>query len=235
MSATKTCSKCHCNLPVSEFYKNKANKDGLYSACKKCHCARTADWSKRNPEKMNGYAADYREKNHEKRRDSAKRHYRKKWGSDEEFRERCREKSRHQMLSDPAKYREMQARQRSKHADRNKKLFSDWYLKNKDYWKNKVKSYANVNRVRLRPYNCARQRARQASRICATPPWADHDKIAAIYAESAALTMSTGIRHHVDHYYPLRGKLVCGLHVETNLVITTAKLNQEKGNKMPVD
>ena len=33
---TKVCSKCKRELPISEFYKNKSNKDGFECYCKKC-------------------------------------------------------------------------------------------------------------------------------------------------------------------------------------------------------
>lgn len=33
---TKYCPRCETNLPVQEFYKNKAKKDGLQVQCKSC-------------------------------------------------------------------------------------------------------------------------------------------------------------------------------------------------------
>jgi hypothetical protein len=33
---TKTCTKCERELPLSEFHKNRATKDGLQSWCKDC-------------------------------------------------------------------------------------------------------------------------------------------------------------------------------------------------------
>lgn len=62
--------------------------------------------------------------------------------------------------------------------------------------------------------------------------WADLGAMRAIYLESARLTRETGIRMHVDHFYPLKGKTVCGLHVETNLRIIPAIENMRKHNKL---
>ena len=59
----------------------------------------------------------------------------------------------------------------------------------------------------------------------ATPKWADKDAIAAIYKKATELGM------HVDHIIPLRGKLVSGLHVETNLQLLTPQENMKKGNR----
>lgn len=60
----------------------------------------------------------------------------------------------------------------------------------------------------------------------ASPKWADLNKIKEIYANCPP-------GYHVDHYYPLQGDTVCGLHVENNLQYLTAFDNTSKGNKMP--
>ncbi len=64
----------------------------------------------------------------------------------------------------------------------------------------------------------------------ATPPWADRDKIKALYDEAKALTRSTGVLHTVDHVVPLKGEFVCGLHVQNNLQVVTHAENMRKGN-----
>jgi endogenous inhibitor of DNA gyrase (YacG/DUF329 family) len=66
-----------------------------------------------------------------------------------------------------------------------------------------------------------------------TPAWANLDAISAIYAESRRRTRETGIKHEVDHFYPVISPLVCGLHVETNLRVITAFENKSKSNKLP--
>lgn len=79
--------------------------------------------------------------------------------------------------------------------------------------------------------NAAKQAARRAYLLQATPKWADLKAIESIYAESRRLSRKTRKRHEVDHIIPLRGKNVCGLHVENNLQILTKKENRIKSNK----
>ena len=78
----------------------------------------------------------------------------------------------------------------------------------------------------------ARDMARYAATIAPQmPAWADRRKIETIYAIADFLTARTGIEHEVDHVFPLKGKMSCGLHVETNLRVVTALENQRKGNR----
>jgi 5-methylcytosine-specific restriction endonuclease McrA len=89
-------------------------------------------------------------------------------------------------------------------------------------------------RIKSAALYAAREAARKAQKIRATPPWADMDAIRAIYEECSRITAETGVEHHVDHIVPLRHPKVCGLHVHWNLQIITAEENVRKSNRFVV-
>ena len=70
----------------------------------------------------------------------------------------------------------------------------------------------------------ARNAHRRALKLKATPTWANLAKIKEIYNNCPK-------DYHVDHIIPLKGDLVSGLHVESNLQYLTAKENLQKSNK----
>jgi len=106
------------------------------------------------------------------------------------------------------------------------------------------RKYREANREVERQRNCewrkanpdkvlARAAKRRAAKLKRTPAWADSAKIQAMYTEATDLSEATGVPFEVDHIYPLRGKLVSGLHCEANLWVIPASLNRSKGNKHP--
>lgn len=70
-------------------------------------------------------------------------------------------------------------------------------------------------------------RLRELAEIKQRPSWADMKQIQEIYFNRPK-------GHHVDHIIPLRGKMVCGLHVENNLQYLPAKENMKKHNTYEV-
>jgi hypothetical protein len=124
------------------------------------------------------------------------------------------------------------ARRRFNHADNPTKRNSQnkrWRDKNPDRAHQVSKNYRQKNQGAVN----ARRMKRIAVQRQRTPDWADLTAIRIIYKNAASLTRKTGIRHHVDHIFPLQGELVSGLHVETNLQILSAIDNVKKSNKFP--
>lgn len=84
---------------------------------------------------------------------------------------------------------------------------------------------ANRYREKHPEVACASNSKRRATKLNATPAWADHDAIRRIY-EAGAMT-----GYHVDHQVPLRSPFVCGLHCEANLQLLPPSENISKGNR----
>lgn len=77
---------------------------------------------------------------------------------------------------------------------------------------------------------------RRARQIDAYPKWVTPDQkkqIQSIYKKARQMTIETGIKHVVDHIWPLKGKTVSGLHVPWNLQVLTSHENSVKNNKLP--
>jgi hypothetical protein len=104
-------------------------------------------------------------------------------------------------------------RYRQKHLEKQRQ-------KDRDYCRNNLSKFL------------AKNAKRRASRLNATPAWADLEKIKSLYAMAKWLELTVpNQKYHVDHIIPLKNPLVCGLHVETNLSVIRAEANLSKGNK----
>jgi hypothetical protein len=82
-----------------------------------------------------------------------------------------------------------------------------------------------------RAAEAARNTARRALQLQATPQWATSAGILKFYEEAQSLTATTGLVHHVDHKVPLNSRRVCGLHCEANLCVILGAENQAKSNR----
>ena len=125
-----------------------------------------------------------------------------------------------------------------------KRAYRKNYVVDPDSRKKSTEKYNKKIRGTRKEYNAqwkknnaarvlANTRKRQTTLISACPSWADHEKIKIIYAVSKFLNNNCiyGLKYHVDHIIPLRGKNVCGLHVHNNLQILEATENLRKHTK----
>lgn len=218
----KTCRKCHCQKPLVDFPKRKSSPDGVRNECKACTNAMKVEWVSANPEKAREYNARYLAKYPEKIRESA----------------RIAAKKR-----------------RAENPDKLRGAYHSWWLNNKEKaaeatarWlaanperrlayqerARKEKRWRNTDPAHIR----AKAQAYQARKSRAAPPWLteEHrDQMIALHARAVALERETGIRHHVDHIFPLKGKNFSGLHVPWNLQVLPARDNISKNNRVTED
>ena len=117
----------------------------------------------------------------------------------------------------------------SENKERHNKMTQDWYNRNKErHLANGKEWYAENKDRKLVTVSARKDRC-----IMATPSWVDMEIIHYIYKEARRISEETGIKHEVDHIFPLKHKKLCGLNVHWNLQIITAEENRRKANKLP--
>jgi hypothetical protein len=166
--------------------------------------------------------------------------------------------------ADPEAEKEKARRWKRENPEKNKAITQQWNARNQEHLKEYRKRYyqenAELQKARAQEWRSAnteryRQTAREwrkkypekasalkrighakrrTAKTNATPQWADHQKIRAIYEEAARLSVASGTEYHVDHIVPLLNSVVCGLHWEGNLQILPAMENQKKSNRFKI-
>jgi hypothetical protein len=205
---TKTCTVCSVVKPLASFNKDKKLKDGLRRRCKVCDAEYHRIWREKNQAAETARIKAWKLENIERERESARvrraANLEYRRAYDRQWREANREKTN-------------AATRKWKRENPEKRVEQDraWRAANPGLARGKVA-------------------ARRAARINAAPTWADQEKIAAVYAEAAALR-ALGIDCEVDHIVPLRGRTASGLHTHDNLVILLRADNRTKGNRVPDD
>lgn len=120
---------------------------------------------------------------------------------------------------------------RSANPCHNKAYMGAYYERHKDRIKKRVRARETALVELLRPANAAKTARYNASKVRATPAWADQKEILAFYELAAKLAAETGVPHNVDHVVPLQSRLVCGLHTPANLQVLPKAVNQSKSNR----
>ena len=96
------------------------------------------------------------------------------------------------------------------------------------------KTWKDKNLVWVRADTKARRRKHRD----ASPPWLttkQKTEIRSLYQIAITMTKVTGEQYVVDHIWPLRSDVVCGLHVPWNLQVIPRAANLAKSNILPDD
>jgi len=149
-------------------------------------------------------------------------------------------------VRNPEKHRERVARWRAANPEKVKEMNKDAHAKRKEVRNAESREYraANLEKMRELGRKWAKDNAgkmlqtnaaRRAAKHRAIPIWAkeefDSFVVKEMYDLAVRRTISTGVKHHVDHIVPLRSDVVCGLHCAANLRVITETENFSKGNR----
>lgn len=218
------CIKCSSEKPEQEFARNR----GKYARiCKKCHNASKLEWAKNNPEKR----AEASHKNYAKTVGKAPEECRGSVGSDEW---RARKKPN----KEPYYHRNRErVKERVKVRARARKneirtYGIEWRAKNSVVKAENDRLWRQSNPGLVALYS----NTRRARKLQSQPKWLSAIQLAQMrefYEIAQARYAQTGVRHHVDHIFPLHGISFCGLHVPWNLQVMTKKENLQKQQSLP--
>lgn len=110
----------------------------------------------------------------------------------------------------------------------------EWQKNNKEKYSAKSRRWYENNKEKSFAYS-AKYRASKSN---ACPAWLDENmskEIESFYQKAHKISAETGVAQEVDHIVPLRGEIVCGLHVPWNLQVITQFENRSKRNNWSVN
>jgi predicted nucleic acid-binding Zn ribbon protein len=202
------CPKEHCGVCGAARPPN--------TNCRPCSNRRNREYKKRHAERVRAKRADYKARNKEKIAAYRAATRDEKSAKDKSY-----------YLENADRIKARVSTYRKMDVARNSRLELAWSRKNpekrakiRSAWKRRNAGKVNASTA-----------ARFATKLHATPQWADHAAIMLIYMKARQLRLETGIDRHVDHVVPLRHHLVCGLHCEDNLQVLPSKQNLSKNNR----
>lgn len=130
--------------------------------------------------------------------------------------------------------RRIKREQDSEFREKDNETSRKWRQDNREYYLSKLKEWRQDNKDIVN-FHGSVKRARKKNAI---PNWLSEDDkwiIKEIYKLARERTKLTGIDWHVDHIVPLKGQVVCGLHVPWNLRVILGIENLKKNNKLEQD
>lgn len=136
-------------------------------------------------------------------------------------------------IENPDKVVESNKRRYKKKKDEILSKCKEYYENNKETALRVRREWRKANPEKLKEYNKVHGARRRTRVRNACPEWVRTEELLGFYSMAERLTKCLGIPHEVDHYYPLKGKNISGLHVPANLVVIPKHINLRKANKLP--
>lgn len=216
----KVCCTCKEEKDHAQFFKDGRKKDGLYLVCKPCHLAKTSRWKAENKDRV---AAASRARYDRKKEELLAQG--RAWALANSDRIAANRKRRYDAAPEAAiaKVRAWQEKNRDKAIAASRS----------SYWRNRDAALEAQRRYKAENPEILKRLylKRQLSEKQAEPVWANQFFIAEAYHLAKLREKVCGGKWHVDHIVPLQSKLVCGLHVESNLRVIRDIENMSKGNR----
>lgn len=212
------------------------------ATCVVCHNQYNANHRAQNGDKIKQYMANYyADPENKSRHKQVMAEYYK------ENRDAYAGRNANWRAANPEKNRALARKWRRNNREKNLRLRAQWRDENREELNAKAAERRRLNpeahkEARARYYKTAKGRAkdradrklRDARKLQAKPAWLTKEhlqQIKDICEQAVLVERLTGVKHHVDHIEPLRGKDRCGLHVPWNLQVLTAEENNSKGNR----
>lgn len=214
--APKACKTCSALKPMDQYHRASTAKDGHQNECKVCSQERLRAWRAANAggEKVRAQK--------EKARVSAAAYYEANKGA-------ILARERAYFSTHEGKAEKAAADRAYRDANKERlKLRQQAYQRRE---REAINAYRRATAHRYAAAKAATVAHRRASKLRATPLWADRNAIRAVYAQAKAVQEQSGAKVHVDHIVPLVSPLVCGLHVQNNLQVLPYLENHSKSNR----
>lgn len=208
---------------------------------------RQREWARENVEARREWAAGYREKKRVELRDYFKQWHELNEGKRQAYYRNERQKLASQVAEatafdvpipeDIRRSRTRAIRLREWRAANAEKLRA---MDRARYWRDIEKSRALARFYAGRRKGMAHWRAKAAEyagkarkkRALRKAPWHTLRDTFNLRQERRRMEVETGVRHEIDHVYPLVSDLVCGLDVAANMRVVTFEVNRSKANKI---
>ena len=206
----RVCLHCRMDKPITDFNKDKTRPLGRSYICRPCGKAKDFARYRANPEKERARGVAFYHKTADRQRALRVKRYH----------------------ADPVAARAAQKLDYELNGDKRRSRRREYYHENPERDRLVTQRWAKANPEKVRGGN--KVRADRVKR--ATPSWLSEGqkmRMRSIYIIRDILTELTGVKHDVDHIFPIYGGNSSGLHVPWNLRVIPKSKNASKRNTVP--